>query len=90
MLKYNDFFNEDGNFIHRGYDPYRVADKFEEFHATIFDENGNVHQQVYTALNAWVKSRDNLCHFCDIVTLIHAQNHGLNTKGSYPANYMWR
>lgn len=89
-MKYEDFFNENGNFIYGRYDPYRVSDEFEEYHNSIFDERSNVRDEVYVALRTWLKSRSNLCYFSDIVTLVHVQNHGLGTKGSYPATYMWR
>lgn len=97
-------FDENGNFY--GLDPYRKYDlddispndsperreniqRLVATHDLLFDEKGNVRSWVYRALPGLIN--ENSWHWtCDAVRLVYAQDHGVSTKGSYPATYMWR
>lgn len=82
-------FNNSGNFIDQSYDPYRCADRHEEIHSYLFDEDGGLNIGMDDKIHTFIN--DNRCSWCsDIVKLYYAEQMGMNTKGSYPAVYMWR
>ena len=89
MSVYSDFFDDCGNFIHEWYDPYRVSDKFVEFHQSLFDEDGYVHFELVDLLRVWIHDHK-VDAFSDLVKLYHAEMFARNTKGNYPTVYMWR
>lgn len=84
-------FNNSGDFIDKGYDPYRRREQDTEIHNFLFDEDGGLNEKLWfdNALQEFINT--NHCHWhSDIVKLYWAQEMGMNTKGSYPAVYMWR
>lgn len=82
-------FNNSGDFVNKGYDPYRVSDKYQEIHDFLFDEDGGLNYGMDSQLQEFINT--NNCRWCsDIVKLYWAECMGVNTKGSYPAVYMWR
>ena len=82
-------FNKCGNFINPGYDPFRVSDKYQEIHDFLFDDDDGLQYGLDVQLHQFINE-----HKCswnsDIVRLYWAEQMGINTKGSYPAVYMWR
>lgn len=95
-------FNEQGNFLHKYYDPYRSEDEDAEgedrqllykFHISIFDPLGNVHDHVRAELNSFLsdlKGKKSFPHNTDIVRMAFAQRMGALTGGSYTAVYAWK
>ena len=82
-------FNNSGNFVDQNYDPYRRRDEHAEIHNFLFDEDGNLNYGMDMELQTFIN--DNHCPWhSDIVKLYWAEQMGINTKGSYPAIYMWR
>ena len=85
-----DIFDNDGNFINQNYDPYRHDDD-DTVHNFLFDEDGGMNENLWFGNTVSMFIRENGCSpFSDIVKLYWAQEMGINTKGSYPAIYMWR
>lgn len=83
-------FNNSGEFIENGYDPYRLdREKYGEIHDFLFDEDGGLNYGVDQLLSEFI-NENNCRWYSDIVKLYWAEQMGLNTKGSYPAVYMWR
>ncbi len=92
-------FDEEGNFLIKGFDPYRKPKDdpdYDAYWAELFcDENdkwddyGAVKMEVDCNIRKLIKD-NNWSPFCDAVKLMYAQEHGVGTKGSYPAIYMWR
>ena len=84
-------FNNSGDFIDKGYDPYRRRDQDEEIHNFLFDEDGSLNEKLWfdNALQEFINTNNCKWH-SDIVKLYWAHEMGMNTKGSYPAIYMWR
>lgn len=84
-------FNEEGNFKLKNYCPYRIGEdkKVLEFHDLLFNERGDLNDNLKQPLKDFVL-QNNLPPFCDAVKCFYAEEHGGNTKGSYPAVYMWR
>lgn len=84
-------FNNSGDFIDKGYDPYRRREQDTEIHNFLFDEDGGLHEHHYCqgTLHDFI-----LKHNCswgsDIVKLYWANEFAMNTKGNYSAIYMWR
>lgn len=82
-------FNNSGDFVDQGYDPFRRSDKYREIHDFLFDEDGGLNYGMDSQLAEFINT--NNCRWCsDIVKLYWAEQMGINTKGSYPAVYMWR
>lgn len=82
-------FNNSGDFIDKGYDPYRWREQDTEIHNFLFDEDGGLNYGMDDQLVSFIN--DNRCQWhSDIVRLYWAEQMGINTKGSYPAIYMWR
>jgi hypothetical protein len=83
-------FNNSGNFVDERYDPYRRHDCHAETHNFLFDEDGNLNEgSLQDDIRTFII--DNHCPWhSDIVKLYWAEQMGMNTKGSYPAIYMWR
>lgn len=73
------------------FDPYRSSDNENhvELFELLFDSNGNVHDEVRRELESYIKLK-NFPALSDAVKLYYAGIHGSNTKGSYPAIYMFR
>lgn len=91
MMNLQQVFNNNGDFIDQGYDPYRRREQDTEIHNFLFDEDGSLNEKLWfdNVLSEFI--RENNCPWCsDIVKLYWAQEMGINTKGSYPAIYMWR
>lgn len=89
-----EIFDDFGNFRQHAYDPYRIDEDnalLMKHHNYIFDEDGAVRDSVYNEINKFIdKHGRDIGHFADMVRVIMAQDHGIGTKGSYPAVYMWR
>lgn len=84
-------FNNSGNFIDQSYDPYRWSENNREIHEFLFDEDGGLNHDHYCDSTLETFINDNHCPWhSDIVKLYWAHQMGMNTKGSYPAVYMWR
>lgn len=86
-------FNNSGDFVDQSYDPYRRSDNLYhvEMHNFLFDEDGGMVEELWMNDSVSEFIRENRCGpFSDIVKLYWAQEMGINTKGSYPAIYMWR
>lgn len=92
-------FDSNGNFLIEGFDPYRSPpdnEQYTEYWNKLFcDEDdkwggyGSVKMDIDANLRKVIKE-ESWSPFCDAVKLMYAQEHGLGTKGSYPAIYMWR
>lgn len=88
----NDVFDAYGNFHKQSYDPYRWQEEDREIHTFLFDEeDGHMTDALYcsSAVEDFIRDKE-VSPFSDIVKFYWAQQHGLGTKGSYPAIYMWR
>lgn len=85
-------FNNSGDFVDQSYDPYRYdEERHSEIHNFLFEENGSLNDKLWLDDSLQEFIRDNNCKWhSDIVKLYWAQEMGMNTKGSYPAIYMWR
>jgi len=93
LEKFEIAFDNDGNFINRGFDPYRKHENNLQYMTmwnSLFDKSGHVKDEI--TFEDFVKfiKKYNCSPFSDIVQLYYAQMHGLGTKDSYPAIYMWR
>jgi hypothetical protein len=88
----NNIFNKGGNFIDQSYDPYRWQESHRDVHTFLFDEeDGSMNEKLWCDGSIGEFITQNRCGpFSDIVKLYWAQEMGTNTKGSYPAIYMWR
>lgn len=84
-MKLEDCFNEKGDFKDF-FDPYRDHD--HEFKKFLFDD-GNLRDELWSDLKTFI-NKNNFHFTCDAISLYHADMHGGNTKGSYPAIYYWR
>jgi len=92
-------FDANGNFLLKGFDPYRKPDNdvaYTEYWDLLFcgendkwGEYGSVRMDVDANLRKTIET-NGWSPFCDAVKLMYAQEHGLGTKGQYPAIYMWR
>jgi hypothetical protein len=90
-MNLNDIFDIKGNFLDKSYDPYRYHDRHEEMHKSLFDEDGGLNEKLWFDNGLVTFIQTYACGaFSDIVKLHWAQEMGMNTKGSYPAVYMWR
>lgn len=82
-------FNNSGNFVIEGFDPYRRRDEDVEMYNFLFDEDGNLHEGMDDQLQTFIN--ENRCAWhSDIVKLYWANEFAMNTKGNYSAIYMWR
>ncbi len=90
-IRFEYYFTETGNFLISGFDPYRVNDDnqaYMDYYNKLFDD-GEVKFEVSCKLRGWIVE-NNLSWACDAVTLFHAEQFAMNTKGNYTACYMWR
>jgi hypothetical protein len=98
-MNIKDLFDSKGNFLIKGFDPCRKPDgdvEYNDYWNKLFcdeddkwGEYGSVKMDVDVNLMKIIKE-ENWSPFCDAVKLMYAQEHGIGTKGSYPAIYMWR
>lgn len=93
LEKFEGTFDNEGNFLDRGFDPYRKQEDNAQYMTmwnSLFDKSGHVKDEI--TFEDFVKfiKKYNCSPFSDIVQLYYAQMHGLGTKDSYPAIYMWR
>ena len=88
-LMRTEVFNEKGFFRMRGFDPYRVADKCQQQRDFLFDEQGNAHDCIIARIHTMLCD-GNFSWDSDIVKLYWAEQHGSNTRNSYPATWMWK
>lgn len=93
-MSLSEIFKADGNFRNERYDPYRSSDstpEIEEIHNFLFDEDGSLNHDLWVnnVLVTYIEQYQ-CSPFSDIVKLMWAHEMGMNTKGSYPAIYMWR
>ena len=98
-MNIKDLFDRHGNFLIVHFDPYRKPDYDEEY--TKYWDNlfcgeddswgnyGSIKRVVGENLHKIIRA-EKWSPFCDAVKLMYAQEHGINTKGNYPAIYMWR
>lgn len=84
-------FNKYGNFIMKGFDPYRV-DHSDEFYKKIFDDEGYLKEGLLKLLGTFLHNSDPnfVSYDCDVVSLIHAERFARNTKNNYSTIYYWR
>lgn len=91
-------FDKNGNFTYKWFDPYRYEEDKEEyvkFYNKLFVDwddkycHGSLKDGVKQELKTTIVE-NNYPPLCDAVRLYYAQEMGENTKGSYPAIYMWR
>lgn len=87
----HEVFDTHGNFIMRGFDPYRTADGTPQqtLRDFLFDSDGAVHDTIAAVLHSMLCT-DALNWSCDAVKLHYAEMHGSVTSNSYPATYMWK
>lgn len=97
-------FDDQGDFVLRGFDPYRryteehmqqypEQREFGEKSIKIFDALFTDRGSLREAAQLWLTSIINENKWdwgCDAVRCYYAQEHGSNTKDAYPASYMWR
>jgi hypothetical protein len=57
---------------------------------SIFDDKGNVHDEVYKAMVKYIVSTPTVRPLSIIVEIVMAVKFSRNTKGNYSAIYMWR
>lgn len=99
-MQIRDCFDSDGNFTLKSFDPYRYEEdckEYVEFYNCIFYDwndkwsHGCVKEDVHKEIWKMVcENMEKYSPFSDIVKLYYAEEMGRNTKGSYPAVYMWR
>lgn len=96
-VRFDRVFNKKGNFNLKEFDlerfdPYR-RDNENKNHVDLFnllfDDRGNVIDEVRYELESYIKLK-NFPALSDAAKLFYAGIHGSNTKGSYPAVYMFR
>jgi hypothetical protein len=91
--KFEVAFDNKGYFIERGFDPYRKQEdnqKYMKMWNSLFDKSGNVKDAItFQDFEKFIE-KYHCSPFSDIVKLYYAQIHGVATKDSYPAIYMWR
>jgi hypothetical protein len=84
-MEISKYFDKNGSCPSLG-DPYREQTETAKL---IFDEDGDVRYNVYFDLVTFCQNNP-VKPFSDAVRIVMAQEMGGNTKGSYPAIYMWR
>lgn len=92
-IKFVEAFDENGNFIIKGFDPYRKPDNNVEYDTlwnSLFEDSGSLLESISDQDFVMFIATHNCHPFSDVVKLYYAQQHGSGTKGSYPAIYMWR
>lgn len=97
-MKFKNCFDKHGNFKLQGFDPYRYDDsnpEYVEFYNALFEPwdseygSGNLNDETSCCLGAFIHD-SGFRWSSDAVKLYYAEEMGRNTKGSYPAVYMWR
>lgn len=89
-----ELFTKDGQFSFQDhYDPYRVGENKSEkyYHSLLFNENGSAKEEIHKLVYDELMANPTAYPFnCDMMCYYHAEQHGMGTKGSYPAIYYWR
>lgn len=98
-MDFKSCFDKSGNFKLQGFDPYHYEEdnpEYVEFYNKLFVpwdfqsySHGSLNDTTANCLGAFI--HDNGFRWSsDAVKLYYAEEMGRNTKGSYPAIYMWR
>lgn len=83
-------FNENGNFIIEGFDPYHSHNENEQWlRELLFDEDGNAHVELIGAAEKFAKEH-NCLYNSDIAKYIHCSNISTFTHGNYTDINFWR